>query len=906
MVEAQDLVEGLTDADGEVAFVLRGDTVRGQLDLKHRKVEVAVEIRDCEFLDDVDFRYCDFVQAVDLSGCTFRGALNSGDEVESHAVYRKDLVCNSATFEGAVGFNGCRVGGSAYFSGAVFGSREKLADFGAFSVEKTFECEGSTFQGPASFASLKCGGTGFFAGCSFEGPEPVLFSSANFGNHFVCDSAVFAGPVDMERLKCGGGAFFRGAWFLGEGGVGFVQAYVGSSFECQGATFRGPVVLNSVKCESRGSFRGAVFWGPAEFGFASFGGVFDCPGAFFGELANFESLECAALDCNDVDFRGPTNFNVLRCRGSGHFEGSRFRDEVYGATFGYASFGQNVVCNETTFEGPAAFVSMECGRNAFFHGAKFESAVGVSFKHAYVGGNLESQGMVCDGPIDFESLRCQGHLALKRPRLGEANFAFASIRQTLACIDGRILGDAVFDRLECRNLNCLGTTFGGEAQLNSLSCADGGAFNGARFYGPTRFGHASFGVSLSCDGVRFRAKTDFDSLSCGAGAFFRGAEFLEDADFRHASLGKSLDCRSAVFYGVAAFHEVDCGVGGFFGGAKFFGCEREVSWAGASFRGNLECAGAIFNGAVSLNRTNCEGTATFEGARFMSRQLNRFEFAHFGRNLSLRGATFSGPVDLTMTRVSRRLDVSAARFGREVCLYGARVGVLALEGEPFPFDGKNLNLREFGLEGFLGNKQSAKAFDEAQDRTEFSRDPYLQLERYYGGTGDEAEAKTVHYRGKRDLRENAKNDRGATEWSFWTRLGDFFLKYLTGYGTRSWLLLGYIVLFVVLGTWVFWPDSAVAPRAPAPSQPAAAVTLAEGAQQSVYGAGQAARETLRKPLEPFAYSLDLFLPLVNLRYDERWVPVGQLRATYALLHAMAGWFLVPLLVLSFSGIVRRQ
>lgn len=46
VVEAQDVVKGLTEADDEVAFVLRGKTVSGQLVLKHRKVAVAVEIRD--------------------------------------------------------------------------------------------------------------------------------------------------------------------------------------------------------------------------------------------------------------------------------------------------------------------------------------------------------------------------------------------------------------------------------------------------------------------------------------------------------------------------------------------------------------------------------------------------------------------------------------------------------------------------------------------------------------------------------------------------------------------------------------------------------------------------------------------------------------------------------------------
>jgi hypothetical protein len=62
-------------------------------------------------------------------------------------------------------------------------------------------------------------------------------------------------------------------------------------------------------------------------------------------------------------------------------------------------------------------------------------------------------------------------------------------------------------------------------------------FDGPRFYGETRFGHASFGVSLSYDGAAFRAPTEFDSLNCGSCAFFQRARF-DDVDFRHVTLGR--------------------------------------------------------------------------------------------------------------------------------------------------------------------------------------------------------------------------------------------------------------------------------------------------------------------------------------------------------------------------------
>jgi uncharacterized protein YjbI with pentapeptide repeats len=261
--------------------VLQDKVVVGTLDLRHHRIGCAVEIRDCEFLDAVDLRYCEFTQAVDFSGCTFRKALNSGDEVESHTVYRKDLVCKRAVFEALASFNGCRVEGSMYFSGAEFRSHNEWVDFRAASVGKTFECLGSTFYGLAIFAGLECDAMGFFARCSFNGPGPVLFSSAIFGNNLACDEAVLSGHVNMERLTCGGGAAFRGTRFTSLEGANFVQIDVGSNLEFQEASFQGLAIFNSIKCGLSGFFNKAVFSGSAEFGFARFGGVFDCPGSFF-------------------------------------------------------------------------------------------------------------------------------------------------------------------------------------------------------------------------------------------------------------------------------------------------------------------------------------------------------------------------------------------------------------------------------------------------------------------------------------------------------------------------------------------------------------------------------------------------------------------------------------------------
>jgi len=82
-VQAEDIVEALTELEpDEPSYVLRNARIEGKLDLRHRTVHVAVDIQDCEFLEEVDLRYCEFTQAVNFSGCTFRKEFKSGDEVD--------------------------------------------------------------------------------------------------------------------------------------------------------------------------------------------------------------------------------------------------------------------------------------------------------------------------------------------------------------------------------------------------------------------------------------------------------------------------------------------------------------------------------------------------------------------------------------------------------------------------------------------------------------------------------------------------------------------------------------------------------------------------------------------------------------------------------------------------------
>ena len=655
IVQAETIVHELTrqEAD-EPAYILRDAQITGRLDLKHRTVLVAVDIQGCEFLEEVDLKYCEFTQTVNFSNCTFRKDFNSLEEIGTHTIYRKNLVCDGAVFEEAANFNGSKIEGSASFTEATFG-----------------------------------------------------------------------GSADFRWLKCN------------------------------------------------------------------------------------------ILSCNGATFRGPANFNTLKCGGSGLFRYAEFQDTRGGVSFAFASFDENFECQESTFHGPASFNTLKCGGSGHFVGARFEGEYRVDF--------------------------------------GRTSFDVS----------------LYFDRT---------TNFRGPANFQGIKCS-----------------------VLSCDGATFRASANFSIMECRSG-FFPNTRFEGEVNFGNASVSGNLECDGASFRGSANFDALRCEGSGYFDGVKFLG-EGMVNFSHASFGQDLSCIGSTVRGYTNLNRLKCEGSAWFDRTQFEGDRGVNLSFAYLGSTLRLIDAHFTGPVDLSAARVPQSLTLtdqsSTTRFEREVTLYAATVRVLVLEGNTLPFNEAMLDLREFTFERFFGSEQQAINFAEAQDPTRFTRDPYVQLERYYENVGKDIQARDVHYRGRLALRENAtrKGDRVA-DWSLGRKVSDWFLRVLTGYGVHTGRIVWAIAFLILLGTVVFSLDEVL------PVDQALGATPSVAVQES----GQSSKSPTPKPtvIDRFAYSVDLFIPVLNLHVEEKWEPIQVWSKIYSYIHVIAGWLLIPLFLASWSGLVRDR
>ncbi len=510
-------------------------------------------------------------------------------------------------------------------------------------------------------------------------------------------------------------------------------------------------------------------------------------------------------------------------------------------------------------------------------------------------GRLDLRHRIVNVALEIQNCTFQDEVDLRYCEFKQTvNFSGCRFRKDF------LSGDATESKTIYRkDLICNGAIFEETVGFNGPRFENSAFFNQARFLNEEQqvdFAWAVVEVSLECQDAVFRGSTSFYSLKCDGSGFFERTKFEgEDGpDFSSASFEKNLECNDAVFKGSASFNSLKCGDTGFFERTKFEG-EDGPNFDYASFEGDLRCSNAMFKGFASFYALKCGFEGIFNDSEFESQETTDFTFARIGSSLKFFGTAFAGPVDLTAAHVTRYLDLTGADFRQEVTLYNASIGIIELGGS-YPFaDGRFVDLRGCAFERFQsGEKDVAIRFARHQDPEQFSRDPYQHLEKYYEAIGDEAEAKRIHYLGRRDRRENAKDKDGRTKWPWPTRWGDWWLKYLTGYGVRTWLLLLWIGFFLIAGTAVFWSEGALKARQPPASQASGGTSTPPTRPSEEH-----------KLFNRAAYSLDLFLPVVNLRFDERWEPEGLIRGIYALFHSLIGWLLIPLLVASLAGIVRR-
>jgi hypothetical protein len=312
-----------------------------------------------------------------------------------------------------------------------------------------------------------------------------------------------------------------------------------------------------------------------------------------------------------------------------------------------------------------------------------------------------------------------------------------------------------------------------------------------------------------------------------------------------------------------------------------------VEYQGAALTGGLDCTGMKIDGQTK------DGVAFHAGAMTISDSVVlkgletngtlRFVGAKIEGDLNLDGATLSSPDKLSIN--ARNMAVGGTLYWRSmptpptgvVKLLHASVGQLADDARSWPEAGKLM------LEGFVYKEFGANApqtagerlpWLELQSKDRFRPQPYEQLAHVFRLMGREVDARKVLIAKQESRRTLGGLNRRARTW-LW------FLGKSIRHGYEPWRVTGFMAVMILIGWGVFSEDRMVCMADPAPT----------------YNA--------------FIYSLEVFVPLVDLHQERYFLPSGAgangawIRGFFWL-HIIAGWVSSTLLVAALTGLIRKD
>ena len=295
----------------------------------------------------------------------------------------------------------------------------------------------------------------------------------------------------------------------------------------------------------------------------------------------------------------------------------------------------------------------------------------------------------------------------------------------------------------------------------------------------------------------------------------------------------------------------------------------DLSMRGTKFRGKVDFTGAVIGsnlfadkGDAADEQTEFFGTADFEGVKVgLDASLSDvafhgksyFDLAAFN-SLGLQHAIFEDDTSFKSTRIVDFYlgDNPAGRFK----------GTLMIE---------DLTFQYMNPEDLDQLKEFAEKSNSTQEQARYNTQFYATLETMLRGHGHSDWGDEVFIAGKRKARERLP---------WYDRAWGYFLDGFIGYGRHVERLLLWSLIFIVLGCVVFRSRN----------------------QMELKNQNQVPDDT--RKYCPFLYTLDLFLPFVELGYVDTWYPKTLFGRIYKPIHVMVGYLFIPIGLAAWTGIIK--
>jgi hypothetical protein len=565
-------------------------------------------------------------------------------------------------------------------------------------------------------------------------------------------------------------------------------------------------------------------------------------------------------------------------------------------------------------------------------------------------GDLVLSGLICAGEVRLLKARILGELSCRGARLENPNgnalsAAGMTVEGNVFLDEGfhatgavRLRGARIQVQLSCRGARLENPN--GDALVANRMTVGGSVFLDRGFHatGAVRLPGVRIQGQLSCRGARLenpngdalvadRMTVEGDVFlnrgfhATGAvrlvGARIRGALACTNARLENPNGDALVADRMTVegdvfldrgFHATGAVRLVGARVGG---RLSCTGARLENSNGNALNADEMTVEGSVFLdqkfyaiGTVRLARARIRDQLRCTDAQFESpnnrEALNAPQLIVEGSVFLNRGFSATGEVRLPGARIQGALVCTEARFenpnGIALNLEHARLGVIEDDEGSWPQRGR-LRIDGLEYEGFAGDQTPTDARRRLEwlrrQLPDFRPQPYDQLARVFRRMGREADAVEVLIAKQEDLIRHGK-------LSWWGRLTRRILGVTIGHGYRSGRALLWSLAFVIAGALIFgWAN---ARGLMAPSSP-------EILTDPLYRAGGTIPPDYPR-FQALAYSLDAFLPIVDLHQESFWLPdagkpFGALVRIYLWIHIAAGWFLSTLFVSGVTGLVRR-
>ncbi len=455
----------------------------------------------------------------------------------------------------------------------------------------------------------------------------------------------------------------------------------------------------------------------------------------------------------------------------------------------------------------------------------------------------------------------------------------------------KVGGDAVFSK----------AVFLGSAVFTDAEIPGNFEADDAVFTGPAQFLRMDIAGMLLADRAQFQnaeGVTNFNSIKVGVAAFFNDAVFAGSVNFVKADIAGNFDADGAQFQNAqkaAQFATMKVGGSVFIRRAVFAG---PVSFAFADIAENFEAHKTKFKNTskgANLNFIKVGGNTLFQGSVFSGElSMQNSELVSLviqGHKetccvlplLDLRAAVLKSTLNIDDVKL-RDIFAASLRVGGptylnrltiegEANLEHSSFITLALSDVSWP---KNSNLVR--LDGMTyqhisvgKEKESWRKLLELANQSRYSAAVYANLEAFFRREGYPGRADDVFVAQKERERDEFL---GGLPW-----LSNLLLGILVRHGRSPHRAFALGVFFVFIGCLVFFRSDGME--------------------------SQKAEDVARK-YNALWYSLDLFLPFIDLQAASVWTPKHDrwFARNYMRVHTILGWVLIPIGLAAITGIIR--